>query len=56
MEEFVQQLHDYLDDLNAKLGSQKELCLLCHSRTYNGKEGINHEEWCLIQQLRNVLK
>jgi hypothetical protein len=51
MIEEIESIHDELDNWNARRGN---LCLFCDASFYNGKEGVIHEENCLILRLREL--
>ncbi len=48
----LQEIHDYLDDLNALHGGEEYLCLVCHATEYEPRQGISHDPACLILRLR----
>ena len=51
--EMLGEIHSELDNLNAERGS---LCLYCDADVYDGKQGIIHEQDCIIIKLREELK
>lgn len=49
----LEEVHDVLDNLNSEKGNY---CLFCDGDSYNGKEGIIHNDNCIILRLRKWLK
>jgi len=56
LETLLKEAEQKLDDINAKAGIKGSLCGYCHSETYYGKEGIIHEDTCLIKRIRKALQ
>ena len=58
--QLLQELHDVIDEENNS-GITREypeqiLCKQCLAKSYNGKEGIVHEENCLLLRTRRLLE
>ena len=53
--ETAQRAHDAMDELNARLGSQWELCRFCNAHEYDGEHGILHYNDCPLLVLRLAL-
>ena len=55
LREVAQSLHDKIDNLNVEVGTKEVLCIICKAVSYNGVEGIEHKEECLLARLRRIL-
>lgn len=59
-EKKIKEYQDFLIDIEDKLdllnGNKGNLCLYCDSIDYDGKEGINHKSYCIMNLLRNKIK
>lgn len=51
----LNECENVLDSRNAEQGNSKMYCLCCMSTEYNGREGIIHDNDCLIKRIRGVL-
>ncbi len=55
LREVAQGLHDKIDDLNVQTDFNLALCIICNAGSYNGTEGIQHKEKCLLTALRKII-
>jgi len=51
--ERLKEIHDILDNLNGEKGNY---CFFCDADSYNGKDGIEHKDGCIILKLREWMK
>ena len=53
IQKILKEIHDILDNLNGEKGNY---CLFCDADSYNGKDGIEHKDRCIILKLREWMK
>jgi hypothetical protein len=45
-------VEEWLDVINGDYGTKEAYCIFCESKKYDSRQGIIHQHYCIISQLR----